>query len=213
MNTIRVILVTAFVTACGTDPVDSVPTLTADGNGVTIQKGEKGDRGERGEKGDTGAVGPSGRDGVDGKDPKDGKDGKDGVGTIGATGAAGVAGAAGKDGQNAPLPLNSEVWQDPITSKEWLYIDGGKFSWAQTDGICDSWRLPSAAEVTAAVRHGIARALTFPSPAAEESVWTDGDRPPWEQVAVRIIATDALTAVPWNASRGISLLRVYCVKN
>lgn len=184
------------LTACGTDGShDAVPTITANGEGVSIQKGEKGDKGDRGEKGDKGdpgEPGPAGKDGIDGKE-----------------GAIGAQGTAGKDGETAP----SGTWKDPITGRLWMHIHG-KYNASQFEtDLCKPWKMPSAADFQAALQHGILQALPMTNPAGTERVWVNERQPNTDYKAVLAIESDISligTATTWPRA---SLFRVYCVKD
>jgi hypothetical protein len=199
------ILVLSLLFACGTDSAsEAIPTLQADGNGVSVQKGEKGDKGEAGPQG---PAGKDGTTGIDGKDGKDGLNGKDG--TQGEKGPKGDTGAT--------VEVDSAVWKDPITGRAFIYIQG-KFAWAQAETICSTWRLPTPDELTGAVRRGLVQGLPLSNPASgsDEGAWSNSANLPWEQYGTYLTiptGDTSLYASKVRFSRGISVLRVYCTRD
>lgn len=196
------LIIALVLTACGTDPAEQVPVVTADGNGVSVAagpKGEKGDSGEKGEKGDSGEKGEKGDTGAAGKDGTNGKDGLN-----------------GKDG--ATVEVDTAVWKDPITQRSFIYIQG-KFNWAQAEGMCATWRLPTPDELIGAVRRGIVQALPMANPTAtatDEGAWTNAANLPFEQFGVYLNTPTTVGhtfAGSFKFSRAVSVLRVYCTRD
>lgn len=193
-----------FIVGCGTEAglTDQVPTQVQ----ADPSKGEVSVKGERGEKGETGPAGPQGTAGKDGKDGASGAEGK--MGSTGVKGDSGAAGAQGTPGQDQIQGL----WKDSVTGKSWVYIQG-KFKFNEVATLCTPWRLPTNLELQGAVRHGLARILTIPSPAATEWAWTSElQTGSINRYGVTLLNADELQVGSIGILTQSDYWRVYCVK-
>jgi hypothetical protein len=104
--------------------------------------------------------------------PVKGKAGANGVN--GAQGERGEKGDKGEKGEAGKPPAPNE-WIDPVTGERWLFTLVQLLEQLETNHatICkDGWMLPSSAEATSAMLHGMGVAGTALGFDASFSVWT-----------------------------------------